>query len=153
MNAMTTNQGSPTPRPEPGTPRATTTAESWDLLRTGVVGRLAVIVDDAPDIFPVNYTVDHGTVVIRTAAGTKLQAAQQQPAAFEVDGYDLDAGEAWSVVLKGSAVEVFDVDEAIEVMGLPLFPWASGSKPHLLRVVPDSLTGRRFEVVGGARRR
>jgi nitroimidazol reductase NimA-like FMN-containing flavoprotein (pyridoxamine 5'-phosphate oxidase superfamily) len=118
-----------------------------------VVGRLAVIVDDAPDIFPVNYTVDHGTVVIRTAAGTKLQAGQQQPVAFEVDGYDLDAGEAWSVVLKGSAVEVFDVDEAIEVMGLPLFPWASGSKPHLLRVVPDSLTGRRFEVVGGARRR
>lgn len=113
---------------------------------------MAVIYDGAPEIFPVNYAVDHGTVVIRTAGGTKHEAARKRRVAFEVDGYDLDAGEAWSVVLKGRAVEVHDVDEAIEVMSLPLLPWARGSKPHLLRVVPDSVTGRRFPVVGGARR-
>jgi nitroimidazol reductase NimA-like FMN-containing flavoprotein (pyridoxamine 5'-phosphate oxidase superfamily) len=43
--------------------------ESWALLRQTDVGRLAVIVDDRPDIFPVNYLVDHGSVVIRTAPG------------------------------------------------------------------------------------
>jgi hypothetical protein len=151
MGDMSTTE-EPNPAPEPGTLRATTASESWDLLRKGVVGRLAVVVDEAPDIFPVNYAVDHGTVVIRTAGGTKHDAARAHAVAFEVDGYELDAGEAWSVVLKGRAVEVFDVDEVIEVMGLPLFPWARGSKPHLLRLVPDSVTGRRFEVVGGARR-
>ena len=152
MGAMDTNEGSPTPGPEPEGLRETTASESWALLREGIVGRLAVISDGAPEIFPVNYAVDHGTVVIRTAGGTKHEAARKRRVAFEIDGYDLHAGEAWSVVLKGRAVEVHDVDEAIELMSLPLFPWARGSKPHLLRVVPDSVTGRRFPVVGGARR-
>ena len=49
------------------------TAESWDLLREAVVGRLAVMSDDRPDIFPVNHLVDHESVVFRTAAGSKLQ--------------------------------------------------------------------------------
>lgn len=151
MNVMNTNQRPPTQGPEPKGLRETTASESWELLRHGVVGRLAVIYEGAPEIFPVNYVVDHGTVVIRTAGGTKHEAAHKRRVAFEVDGYDLDAGEAWSVVLKGRAVEVYDTDEVIEIMGLPLFPWAHGSKPHLLRVVPDSVTGRRFEVVGGAR--
>jgi nitroimidazol reductase NimA-like FMN-containing flavoprotein (pyridoxamine 5'-phosphate oxidase superfamily) len=132
--------------------RVTSSQESWELLREGVLGRLAVIHDGSPDIFPVNYVVDHGTVVIRTAAGTKHEAAHKRRVAFEVDGYDLDAGEAWSVVAKGRAVEVHDVDEVIEILNLPLFPWASGSKPHLLRLVPDSLTGRRFRVSGGVQR-
>jgi len=127
-------------------------SESWDLLRQGVVGRLAVIHDEAPDIFPVNYAVDHGTVVVRTGGGSKYDAAHNQLVAFEVDGYDLDSGEAWSVVLRGRATEAHAVDEAIEMMNLPLFPWAPGSKPHLLRITPDAITGRRFVVTGGARR-
>ncbi|MEO8330084.1 MAG: pyridoxamine 5'-phosphate oxidase family protein, partial [Candidatus Nanopelagicales bacterium] len=32
----------------------------WSLLRLADVGRLAVIVDAHPDIFPVNYAVDGG---------------------------------------------------------------------------------------------
>lgn len=135
-----------------GAVRATGTAESWELLRGAIVGRLAVISDGAPDIFPVNFAVDHGSVVVRTAGGTKHEAARKRPVAFEVDGYDLDAVEAWSVVLKGRAVEVWDVDEAIEIMHLPLAPWVRGSKPHLLRLAPETITGRRFRVSGGARR-
>ncbi|MDR6556688.1 nitroimidazol reductase NimA-like FMN-containing flavoprotein (pyridoxamine 5'-phosphate oxidase superfamily) [Arthrobacter pascens] len=46
-----------------------------DLLRQVSVGRLAVWVDDHPDIFPLNYTVDHGTLVFRTGEGTKLAGA------------------------------------------------------------------------------
>jgi hypothetical protein len=148
----TTPQTAETRPPQlPGT-RATSVQESWDLLREGVVGRLAVISEGAPDIFPVNYVVDRGTIVIRTAGGTKHEAARKRRVAFEVDGYDLDSGEAWSVVAKGRAVEVYDVDEAIAIMALPLIPWAEGSKPHLLRLEPDSVTGRRFRVTGGARR-
>lgn len=126
--------------------------ESWERLRECSVGRLAVVHHDAPDIFPVNFVVDHGTVVIRTASGTKHDAARNHVVAFEVDGHDLDTAEAWSVVLKGRATEVYAVDEAIQIMHLPLFPWAPGAKPHLLRVTPDSITGRRFRVEDGARR-
>lgn len=140
------------PEQDFGAIRETSVHESWELLREAVIGRLAVIHDDAPDIFPVNFAVDHGTVVIRTAGGTKHAAARSHPVAFEVDGYDADSGEAWSVVARGHAVEVRDVDESIAILNLPLVPWAKGPKPHLLRLVPVTLTGRRFAVSGGARR-
>ena len=79
----------------------------WALLRSQEVGRLAVSIADRPEIFPVNYVVDHGTVVFRTAEGTKLAGAVQGDAvAFEADGYEPDTGEAWSVVVKGHAEEI-----------------------------------------------
>ena len=63
----------------------------WQLLRSVSVGRLAVLVDDHPDIFPINYKVDHGTLVFRTAEGTKLQAATGgTPVAMEADGINAD---------------------------------------------------------------
>jgi nitroimidazol reductase NimA-like FMN-containing flavoprotein (pyridoxamine 5'-phosphate oxidase superfamily) len=149
MNA-TQPPSTPTSPPSSGL-RDIPVREAWQLLRGSVVGRLAVISEGAPEIFPVNFVVDHGTVVIRTAGGTKHEAARKRRVAFEVDGYDLATSEAWSVMLKGRALEVYDVDEAIEIMEMPLIPWAEGSKPHLLRLTPDSVTGRRFVVRGGAR--
>ena len=65
------------------------TKECWELLRDSVVGRLAVTVDGRPDIFPVNPVVDHGSIVFRTSAGTKLAATKGHEVAFEVDGYDV----------------------------------------------------------------
>ena len=78
----------------------------WALLRSHEVGRLAVSIADRPEIFPVNYVVDHGTVVFRTAEGTKLAGAVQRDVAFEADGYEPETGEAWSVVVKGRAEEI-----------------------------------------------
>lgn len=121
------------------------------MLRSVPVGRLAVIVDGAPDIFPVNHLVDHGTILFRTAEGTKLSAAHGHPVAFEVDGYDASKGEAWSVVAHGVGRLVNDADEAIEALSLPIFPWHAGAKPQVVRVVPSTITGRRFSVVGGFR--
>ncbi len=126
-------------------------SQCWELVRESVVGRLAIAAPDGPDIFPVNHVVDHGSVVFRTAAGTKLIGAVDQMVAFEVDGYDLSTGSAWSVVLKGFAVEVSDQDEVIDAMYLPLFPWHAGSKGHFVRIEPGVITGRRFEVLGGSR--
>ena len=127
------------------------TAESWTLLREAVVGRLAVMVDDHPEIFPVNHMVDHGSVVFRSAAGTKLAGSVGHLVAFEVDGYDLVTASAWSVVVKGQAQQVNRLYDVLEVIELPLFPWHSAPKPHFIRIEPDSITGRRFEVTGGAR--
>src|SRR5688500_8446660 len=70
----------------------------WALLRTTSVGRLAVCVNNQPDIFPINFAVDHGTVVFRSGAGTKMSAALSESlVALEADGLDADTAEAWSV--------------------------------------------------------
>jgi nitroimidazol reductase NimA-like FMN-containing flavoprotein (pyridoxamine 5'-phosphate oxidase superfamily) len=122
--------------------------ECWELLRQAQVGRLAIAIMDQPDIFPINHIVDHGTVVFRTAEGTKLAAAVLGTAvAFEVDGYDAARGEAWSVVVKGRAVEIQRIHELLAATDLPLFPWQVGPKGRFVRIEPDSITGRRFHVV------
>lgn len=118
----------------------------WDLLRQSPVGRLAVVFRGAPDIFPVNYVVDHGSVVFRTAAGTKLAGTVGRDVAFEADGFDAADGTAWSVVLKGLAEPVVGVTEAIAAMSLGLAPWQDGNKPSFVRMVPSRLTGRRLHV-------
>ncbi|MFP5312974.1 MAG: pyridoxamine 5'-phosphate oxidase family protein [Actinomycetes bacterium] len=121
--------------------------ECWALLRTVSVGRLAVLADGRPDIFPVNYTVDGGTLVFRTGQGTKLSAASGDAAvAIEADGVDADTGLAWSVVIKGSAALVKSTEEVMETSRLYLFPWQAGRKDAFVRITPDSVTGRRFKV-------
>src|SRR3712207_2691028 len=117
----------------------------WALLRTTTVGRLAVWVEDHPDIFPINYAVDHGTVVFRSSAGTKVSAAlSDSPVALEADGYDAETAQAWSVVVRGSAEEISSGQELLDTIDLPLFPWHAGAKERFIRIVPTSTTGRRF---------
>ena len=134
------------------------TSTCLELLRANEVGRLAVSITNHPDIFPVNYVVDRGTLVFRTAEGTKLAAAVLGRAvAFEVDGYEPGSGEAWSVVIKGTAVEIERMQDLFEAADLPLFPWHAAPKHRFVRIEPDDISGRRFHVVdaeawGGTRR-
>lgn len=121
----------------------------WMRLRSVEVGRLAVSVGDQPDVFPINYVVDHGTLVFRTAPGTKLAAIQVNPVvALEVDGRDGDTDEVFSVVVKGIAQRIRHVDELLDqTTTLPLFPWDMAPKGQFVRLVPTEVTGRRFAVV------
>ena len=106
-------------------------------------------ITDHPDIFPINYVVDRGTVVFRTAEGTKLAGALLgRGVAFEIDGYDPDAGDAWSVVVKGYAIEIEQLHQYFDALDLPLFPWHAGPKHRFVRIEPVAITGRRFHVVG-----
>jgi len=119
-----------------------------DLLGGQTVGRLAVAIRELPDIFPLNYVVDDGSIVFRTAEGTKLAAAVLgRGVAFEVDGVDESAGEAWSVVVKGRAIEIEAMYELLDALDLPLFPWQAAPKHRFVRIVPEETTGRRFRVV------
>jgi uncharacterized protein len=90
--------------------------------------------------------------VFRTAEGTKLAAAVLGASvAFEIDGYDAAEGEAWSVVVKGSAVEIEQLFGRFEAADLPLFPWHAGPKHRVVRIDAESISGRRFEVVEARR--
>jgi nitroimidazol reductase NimA-like FMN-containing flavoprotein (pyridoxamine 5'-phosphate oxidase superfamily) len=124
-----------------------TETECQVLLATVDVGRLGISIMNEPDIFPVNFVADRGGVVFRTAEGTKLAASVLGRAvAFEIDGYDADDGEAWSVVIKGHAVEIEEMYALFDAEELPLFPWHAGSKHRFVRIVPHEVTGRRFRV-------
>jgi uncharacterized protein len=121
--------------------------ECWALLARAEVGRLAVAAAGDVDIFPLNYVVDDGALVFRTAEGTKLvEVVLARRVAFEIDGYEPERGIAWSVVVKGSAEPLdrrVDIDHARE---LSLFPWNAAPKERFVRIVPERVTGRRFTV-------
>jgi hypothetical protein len=55
------------------------------------------------------------------------------------------------VVVHGPGEVLIRTDDVLEALQLPIFPWQSGAKPEFVRIVPDEITGRRFEVPGGMR--
>ena len=114
-----------------------------ELLRGQDVGRLAIAIRNQPDIFPVNYVVDRGCIVFRTAEGTKLvSAAINNQVLFEADDHGVTEG--WSVIVKGSA-RILRTDEEIdEAERAQLLPWTATVKQHYVRIRPLSITGRRF---------
>ena len=114
-------------------------------LGTQAIGRLAVVVQDQPLVFPVNYALDAETVVFRTDSGTKLHGASRgRRVAFEIDGVDPLYHEGWSVLVVGSAEEVTEPHEVSRLARLPLAPWGTGPKVHWVRVRADAITGRRL---------
>ncbi|MGE2716408.1 pyridoxamine 5'-phosphate oxidase family protein [Mycolicibacterium litorale] len=121
--------------------------ESWSLLSSMTLGRLAISVRGQPDIFPVNFVVQRHTIVIRTAEGTKLAAAMTNgQVAFEAD--DHNAEQAWSVVVKGRAKVLMYADEIAEAERAQVLPWTATTKRRFLRITPTEITGRRFRFGG-----
>ena len=64
--------------------------------------------------------------------------------------FDADSAEAWSVVVKGRAVEIHEIDEVLDASRLPLAPWHGSPKHRFVRIEPVQITGRRFPVVDPA---
>ncbi len=117
--------------------------ECWDLLGGAALGRLVTSVDGQPEIFPVNYVVQHHTVLFRTAEGTKLvSAAINNRVLFEAD--DHNVAEGWSVIIKGRARSLRSDEEIEEAEQAQLLPWTASEKSHYVRVIPEAVTGRRF---------
>lgn len=119
-------------------------AECWDLLTAEPVGRLGVIFDSGPEIYPLNHVVDGRTIVFRTDPGSKLAGLVKTPAVcYQVDGIDPAGHTGWSVLVKGRANELA-AGELDLVAGLDLDYWTVGAKEHWVRIVPVEVTGRRI---------
>jgi len=128
-----------------------TESECWELLGDADVGRLAVDIAGQPDIFPINFIAEHGGIVFRSAAGTKLAGAVlNRFVAFEIDGYRPSDRTAWSVVVKGQARSIEKMQDVFEAEDLPLYPWLAWDKPNFVRIDPMVVTGRRFHIVDAA---
>ncbi len=127
--------------------------ECLDLLASGEIGRVGVVVDGQPLIFPVNYVIDGRFVVVHTDLGPMLSGASQSPVAFEVDSFETATRSGWSVLVQGMANDVTDAmdhsSEHLQTVGVS--PWAPGPRPRLLRISATKVTGRRFRGASVAR--
>jgi nitroimidazol reductase NimA-like FMN-containing flavoprotein (pyridoxamine 5'-phosphate oxidase superfamily) len=117
--------------------------ESWNLLSSVALGRLVTSVDGEPAIFPVNFVVQHRSVLFRTSEGTKLvSAAINNEVLFEADDHGVTEG--WSVIVKGTARILRTGEEIDEAERAQLLPWTATVKQHYVRIRPLRITGRRF---------
>jgi len=118
-------------------------SECLGLLATKVVGRLAYTGADGPEVVPVNFVIQHDTVLFATSPHSMLgQQLRLDVAAFQVDDIDDDNQSGWSVLLRGR-VEPVETDDLPPAEARP-HPWAAGQRPLHLRLIPRTITGRRL---------
>lgn len=124
-----------------------TVDECLDLLRTNIIGRVALSTPVGPRIVPVNYAM-HGddTIVFRTAPYSELGTyGWNTELAFEVDHLDYDAHHGWSVVAFGRGELVEDPVEVDEIRrDWDPRPWAEGQRNLYMKIHWRRLTGRRL---------
>jgi nitroimidazol reductase NimA-like FMN-containing flavoprotein (pyridoxamine 5'-phosphate oxidase superfamily) len=120
-------------------------AESMRMLGSTRWGRCAWSEPEGPRILPVNYSVLDGNVFLRTGLyGSIADAASGNAVALEADELDDRLSSGWSVVVLGRAEQVEDPAEMASLFRRMRDPWAPGSRPVLVRIVPSQVTGRRF---------
>jgi nitroimidazol reductase NimA-like FMN-containing flavoprotein (pyridoxamine 5'-phosphate oxidase superfamily) len=116
------------------------------LLRSATIGRIAVVLDGAPIILPVNYrlveTSGRAWIAVRTRPGNVIDRAGLH-AAFEIDGIDPGHHEGWSVLVRGTLHHVDD-DAADFRERFDPEPWMSTERDAWLIVDPFAITGRRL---------
>lgn len=122
-----------------------TVHECWDKLGTHGVGRIALPVQPGPAVFPVNYAVDAGSIVFRTAPRGPAAPETGAALSFQADRMDDRLGQGWSVLVTGTAERI---DDPAAVRRLAqrhaAQPWAGGDRPLWIRIRPDTVTGRRI---------
>ena len=120
------------------------------LLKSVPLGRIGFVARGEVVILPVNFLVDGQDIVFRTAAGSKLCAAEVgHYVGFEADSYDAAAGTGWSVVANGLAEIVESDEEAARLDSLGLSSWGTGPSGRVwVRIRPSSITGRRIAAPG-----
>jgi uncharacterized protein len=115
------------------------------LLRGGVAGRVAVCTPSGPHVIPLNYLVVEEHVVVRTSPLSVLGTYGRGAfVAFQIDAFDYENHEGWSVVARGKAEEITDAAELrrVRAHGSPR-PWADGTRSLFLRIPWSELSGRR----------
>ena len=118
--------------------------ECVELLSNEEIGRVGFNERGQTVILPVNYAFVAGSVLFRTAPGSKLDLAMLGgPASFEVDDWDREMRSGWSVLMKGRVGEITDewIIALAEHFGVE--PWADQvPRDRWVRLEADEITGR-----------
>jgi nitroimidazol reductase NimA-like FMN-containing flavoprotein (pyridoxamine 5'-phosphate oxidase superfamily) len=124
--------------------------ECLELISPGGIGRIAYVGRFGPAVLPVNYELQGGAIVFRTAEHGPLDedlrtgiANADYKVAFEIDDMDPAARQGWSVLIQGPAHHVTGDDEDV-VRRTGVEPWAPGDRELFVRIVPSRITGRRI---------
>ena len=124
-------------------------AESLRLISAGGIGRIAYASRSGPAVLPVNYALQDGAIVFRTAEHSPLDedlrtgiTGADYKVAFEIDSIDLAEQQGWSVLIQGPAHHVTGAEQET-VRGTGVQAWAPGDRELFVRIVPSRITGRR----------
>lgn len=121
------------------------TEQCWEHLYSARYGRIATMDGDEIEITPINLVAGDGKIYFRTARGTKLlHLLLNEHVAVEVD--QVQGGEAWSVIARGTARRLTDPAEIARVDELPPRPWLETPKLLHVEVAPTKITGRVFRL-------
>lgn len=127
-----------------------TVEETLEFLADKSFGRLAFTLEGKPDIFPLNFAVhalgvDDVVAYIRTSPGKKLYAfAAGTRLVLETD--TVEESTATSAVMYGTARFVRQRNELDLVDSLGLEPQVAVSKPEVIAIDIDHISGRRFKL-------
>jgi nitroimidazol reductase NimA-like FMN-containing flavoprotein (pyridoxamine 5'-phosphate oxidase superfamily) len=120
-----------------------------NLISGSGIGRIGYTSRFGPVILPVNYALQDGAVVFRTAANGPLDedlrtgiADADYKVAFEIDSIDLASRQGWSVLVQGPAHHVTGAGEDA-VRGAGVESWAPGPRELFVRIAPSRISGRR----------
>ena len=121
------------------------------LVAPGGIGRLVFAGRFDLTVLPVNYVLRNGAILFRTVeAGstdedlrTRIEHAEYR-VAFEVDDFDSETREGWSVLIQGPAHHLDDPGEQADAIAAGVEPWAGGKREHFIRITPARITGRRI---------
>jgi nitroimidazol reductase NimA-like FMN-containing flavoprotein (pyridoxamine 5'-phosphate oxidase superfamily) len=132
-------------------------AECMRLIAPGGIGRIAYSGEFGLTIIPVTYKVFEGTILFRTGQDSPLNenlrtgiAHAEYKVAFEIDDFDAERREGWSVLIQGAAHHVDSDAERASVLQAGIEPWPPGPREHFLRISPMLLTGRRIRQAASA---
>jgi len=115
------------------------------LLGSVPVGRIVYTQQALPAVELINFVLDGGDIVFRTAAGGKLGAAVRGAVvAFEADSLDYVRHTGWSVTVVGQCQIVTDAKEIDRLRSTRLTPWAPGVREHYVRIPPTMVNGRQL---------
>jgi nitroimidazol reductase NimA-like FMN-containing flavoprotein (pyridoxamine 5'-phosphate oxidase superfamily) len=119
-------------------------ARCFTLLGESSIGRLGFSAQALPVIFPVNYVLDHRSIVFSSEPGEKLRAAEDQVVAcFEIDQFDAMAHEGWSVLATGR-LRLVEPARAALLAARPAAHWALEGPTTFIELPVDLISGRRI---------
>lgn len=117
--------------------------ECLRLLGSVAIGRIVFTARALPAVAPVNFAVVDGEIVLRTAPGSKLDAAvANSVVAFEADQFNLARRGGWSVVVVGRAYVITEPERIALLDELDLQCWLAGDRSNYVAVRPEMVSGR-----------
>jgi uncharacterized protein len=120
-------------------------AESWRLLGIAPLGRVGLTDGALPAIMPVHFTVRADEVVFASLPDVKLRSAERGDVlVLEVDHFDWETAEGWSVNAVGPARVVRDPAEVDALHDRAFSPWARERRVVYVAIRPVVLRGRRL---------